>query len=299
MKKLLSLLLVSPCVLANWNNSDKYLVDLYTADILANLVAPLNANSPVTALLVDNRYIQMKSQNAALDKVDIYYQYPNCIGNMYMHKIHDVNTEAASTLVGTTYLPYALVNHGVIEAVDNTVGVRNYQSYQLKEEEECANIEGSIEGINVVAYEITRYPQLGIGYDGLVQFKDVRGYVTVAQAEPFLPTTSQTLDIRFSKDGTLDYVVNGTGVPLNKSDVIVSHPDLNTYNITLPSTLLAPEKSYKEVAIQCSINEPDKIKSLQYQLGCYKVDNESVIRVRTINDDKVHDESAVSVNIKW
>lgn len=295
-----SLFMLNASAFAQWDNTDEILINADNNEPLALLAKPLLPESPVTAITTFGHYLGMESQTKASSPITVYYSVENCQGYAYIIPPYDLYSDVRN-VVGTTKEEYYTVNpFSVVEVNDLTPQAISYQSKRDGSTHKCANEVKSINGVRATTNSLNAYPSLDIDGYGSLQYNNTLNYATTTRSEDYLiSSTPRKLTVVISKNGTINHAINESGIPLYLQDMSVTHNQDNAYDLHLPTAVLGENHEYFRVHTQCSINEPNNVIAADYTLGCYKVNNESIIRIMTNNIKNVSNEAMLSVNIQW
>lgn len=298
MNKLFIGLLFSTSVSAQWINTDAYLIDKDSGNIIANLYSRTTSDLPVTAELDNGYLLNMTSQDLASRGIKLYWEAPDCQGQAYI--ANPKQTPFPDRTIVGTYLNPDNIPHTVIASLSSGEGdAYIMQSFTLGGDTSCINAQTRAVNANGVLVQGMSYtPQLEADpITGDLQFKYVNHYATGNDAN--FPAYTKSLSVKFDGSGKLYFVENKTDESVTPLNLTVEHEEgTNFYDIHLGASIIHSNYPYQKMYVQCSINYPSSNTISNYKVGCFKVNGQGIIRVIT-DSTETNVESPISVDIKW
>ncbi|OBU32847.1 hypothetical protein [Photobacterium kishitanii] len=118
---------------------------------------------------------------------------------------------------------------------------------------------------------------------------------------PVVNEVKRSISLNISADGKLSSatIIKGGGSQLYYNEIKVERVDQGIYSVTLPNRFLPSEGGKNDIQLTCSSNKPSIDNGGKMGISCYKLDNQSIIRV--VSDWKANypSDTKFSLNVSW
>lgn len=118
---------------------------------------------------------------------------------------------------------------------------------------------------------------------------------------PAVNEVKRSISLNISADGKLSSatIIKSGGSKLYYNEIKVERIDQGIYSVTLPNRFLPSGREKKDIQLTCSSNKPSIDNGGKMGISCYKLDNQSIIRVVSDWRATYPSDTQFSLNVSW